>query len=460
MREINIKLLPKQAEAMAFLNDPEVTELLYGGSAGSGKSDFGVTWIIASALAYPGTRWLIGRSKLSQLKQTTMKSFRDVAKRYGVLAGVDWYWPSMQNEIRFANGSEVILKDLYTYPSDPDFDSLGSLELTGAFIDEASQISEKAFNTVKSRLRYKLKDFNLTPKILMTCNPSKNFLYPMFYIPERDRKLPKFRKFIKALPKDNPFLPESYLETLRTLDPISYQRLYLGNWEYDDDPMALVEYELIKGLFHNTHIEVEGKGTQLKDGTLIDGKWITVDPSYTGGDSTVCLVWDGLKIIDHLEYSGSKVSNPKTIEIITGFKNKWQVPNAHIIIDVGGGYGNAICEAFTDSIRFNGSSASPLKEYPNMRTHCFYKLAKHITDSEVWFPIDDPEMEQRVTQELEQLKRDRVDNDAKLWVVSKEKMKEGLRGKSPDYLDALSMRMVPLITKYTPPVFSFFVIDA
>ena len=77
---------------------------------------------------------------------------------------------------------------MFLYPSDRNFDSLGSLEITAAFIDEANQITEKAKNVVASRLRYKLDENNLIPKMLMTCNPAKNWTYTEYYRPARIRQ--------------------------------------------------------------------------------------------------------------------------------------------------------------------------------------------------------------------------------------------------------------------------------
>jgi len=50
---------------------------------------------------------------------------------------------AQSSEINFSNGSQIVLKDLFSYPSDPNFDELGSLEITDAFIDEANQVSAK-----------------------------------------------------------------------------------------------------------------------------------------------------------------------------------------------------------------------------------------------------------------------------------------------------------------------------
>ena len=45
-----------------------------------------------------------------------------------------------------------------------------------------------------------------------------------------------------------------------------------------------------------------------------------------------------------------------------------------------------------------------------------------------------------LTKELEQVRRDKIDKDTKLALVPKEKVKQML-GRSPDYSDALMMRM-------------------
>src|SRR3990167_3812314 len=124
----------------------------------------------------------MGRAKLKSLKESTLLTFFKVLKMFGLEQDIDWKYSPMEGVVRFLKtGSSVYLKDLYHYPADPEFDSLGSTEYTGAFIDEASEISEKAFNIVKSRIRYKLDEYGLIPKILLCSNPTKNFAYREFY---------------------------------------------------------------------------------------------------------------------------------------------------------------------------------------------------------------------------------------------------------------------------------------
>jgi len=254
-------LTDKQKQCWRSLKKEDVNFVLYGGAAGGGKSFIGSLWLLFNALHYPNTRWMMGRSVLKRLKETTLNTFFDVCKMFEY---DEFKYNSIEGIIKLHNGSEILLKDLFAYPSDPNFESLGSLEITGAFIDECSQITQKAKDIVQSRIRYKLDEYNLTPTMLGTCNPAKNWTYTEFYKPSRDNNLPSNKVFIQALLDDNPHLPKSYKESLENMnDKVTVQRLRHGLWEYDSNPYALMEYDAIVDLFTN----------QIEGGT----KYITCD---------------------------------------------------------------------------------------------------------------------------------------------------------------------------------------
>ena len=276
------KLTDKQWLALEYLTDSETTEVLYGGAAGGGKSFLGCAWIITLCTQYDGIRCLIGRSKLDNLKKTTLNTFFDVCSSWGIEANVHYKYNASSNIITFYNGSEVILKDLFQYPSDRNFDSLGSLELTCAFIDECNQITEKAKQIVSSRIRYKLDENNLIPKTLLTCNPSKEWVYSNFYKPHKENRLPTYRKFIQSLATDNRHISKHYKDQLEKLDYISKQRLLYGNWEYDDSEDKIINYNAILGAF------------ELQDTPSGTG-YITADIARFGKDKTVIIYWNGLR---------------------------------------------------------------------------------------------------------------------------------------------------------------------
>ena len=227
-----LELSAKQTHAFDVLTEPEyahVSELLFGGAAGGGKSRLGCTYVAIQAITYDETRWVFGRDTLKTLKETTLNTFFQVAKDGGIK-----YKYAENKGIFFPNGSEILLKDLSFYPSDPEFSELGSLEITGAFVDECDQITKKAWNILKSRIRYKLDENNLTPKILGTCNPARNWVFKRFFEPYQNGALPPERMFIQSLVQDNDKISKHYIKNLEQLDELSRERLLKGNWEYLD----------------------------------------------------------------------------------------------------------------------------------------------------------------------------------------------------------------------------------
>ena len=421
-----MKLIIKQEHAVYYLKDNETKELIYGGAAGGGKSALGILWLIEQCQLYPCTRWLMGRSKLKALKETTLNTFFEQTTLLGITN--QFNYNAQSGIIYWNNGSEILLKDLYLYPSDPNFDSLGSLEITGAFIDECNQITYKAWQIVKSRIRYKIKQFGITPKMLGTCNPAKNWVYSQFYLKDKNGTLDKDKKFIQALPTDNPHLPQSYLESLLSLDENSRQRLYYGNWEYDNDPAKLIDYEKIQNIFTNDFVP-SGEA------------FISADIARFGSDKMVINVWKGFRVVEIFTLAKSSIT--ETAQAIKDLALKHSVPLNNIIADedgVGGGVVDILrCKGFV-----NNSKAmlveNQIVQYQNLKTQCYFKLAEMIQNGEIYVDCKDGNVIDEMSKELEQVKRDKIDEDGKLRILPKEKVKE-LIGRSPDYSDALMMRM-------------------
>lgn len=425
-------LLHKQGIALNYLKDDVTTEVVYGGGAGGGKSLLGCYWLVYLCVKYPGIRCLIGRAVLKTLKETTYNSLLDVLKMQNLQSNIHYIINLQSNTISFFNGSQILLKDLYAYPSDPDFDELGSLEITAAFIDEANQITEKCKNIVKSRIRYKLDEYNLIPKILYTCNPSKTWIYTEFYKPASLGVLPSNKAFIESLVNHNRHISKHYIDNLKTLDEVSKERLLYGNWEYDNDPAKLIEYDNILNIFTNT--VAPGK------------KYITCDVARYGSDNTVILIWDGFKVIKYYIISISSVVD--TANKIKEAAALYSVPYSNIIADadgVGGGVVDMIqgCKSFV-----NNSKALNAENYSNLKSQCYYKLADYINNNLISWMDADVDTKEKLIQELEQIKRKNIDTDGKLSIISKDQIKEKI-GRSPDISDALMIRMYFTLIKGT-----------
>lgn len=422
-------LTKKQTKAIDFLEDSVTREVYYGGAAGGGKSYFGCYWVLKWALKLNSSRWLIGRSELKTLKKTTLISFFEVCKAQGLKADAHFRYNQQDSIIHLPNGSQIILADLFAYPSDPEFDSLGSLEITGAFIDEAPQVTEKGKNIVKSRIRYKLDEFNRIPKLLMCGNPSKGWAYNEFYKPARQGELETERQFIQALVTDNPYISPHYIESLKTLDKNSRERLLYGNWEYDDDPATLIGYDKILDCFTNTWIAVSGTS------------YITCDVARFGNDRTIIGVWNGFGVKMHA-YKGLSVD--QTAKKIKEFQERFQVPNSRTIADedgVGGGVVDILkCKGFVNNSKpFENPKTHEDDNYANLKSQCYFKLADRINKGLLYIECDDVKVKAEIIQELEWVKQHNMDKDGKRQVLPKDKVKEAI-GRSPDYADTLMMR--------------------
>ena len=80
----------------------------------------------------------------------------------------------------------------------------------------------------------------------MTCNPAQSWLKKEFYIPFVQDNLDIRKSFIPALPTDNPHLPESYIETLKTLPEAQRRRLLEGDWNYMEEADALFKFDFFR----------------------------------------------------------------------------------------------------------------------------------------------------------------------------------------------------------------------
>ncbi len=440
MKPKPMKLNLKQTIALDYLEDNATTEVLFGGGAGGGKSILGCYFLGKAALKFPESRWVMGRASMKTLKETTYISFLKMAKMQGLKIDTDFQVTSPHHKeyancILFPNKSVILMKDLELYPSDPNFDELGSLEITGGFIDEANQVTAKAKNILASRMRHNITEYGIVPKLLMTCNPAKNWAYQEFYRPSRDGTILPYRKFVQSLVTDNPDIDPTYVNNLRKLDEVSKQRLLYGNWEYDDDPAALMDYDSICDIFTNTHV----KGGDKK---------ISCDVARLGGDRIVIIEWDGWR-------GKVKAYNRQPLDVtgalLEDMRYRMGIGNSDIIVDedgVGGG--------IVDFMKFKGfvnnSTALPSPDgpidtngnrirenYDNLKSQCYFRVAQRICRKELYLDCEDITIKNLIIEELEQVKQKNMDKDAKKGVVPKDQVKERL-GRSPDFADAIMMR--------------------
>ena len=386
---------------------------------------------------------------------TNLVTWGKVCKHHKI-PRTDWLYNGQDNYIEFvdgkARGSRIELLDLSYKPSDELYERYGSAEYTGGWIEEAGEVHFGAFDVLKTRIGRHMND-ECNPKMLITCNPKKNWLYQMIYKPFKEGTLGTEYAFIQSLYQDNPHTAETYGQQLADIkDKAQKQRLMYGNWEYDDDPNTLINYESLIDLFTNA---VDSGSRE---------RFITADIARYGQDKTMVMVWEGwtVKAIYVWEKQGLDVTTQKIKKII----HDHRVPFSHVIIDEDGVGGGVVDNL--QGVKGFVNNAAPIGKpknikayklfteekdkpnYQNLKTQCYYMMADNVNERAVAIDWEDIEFNsetgitsetwrQEFIEEMEQVKSADVDKDNKLRLLSKEDVKE-LLGRSPDSSDTFIMR--------------------
>jgi phage terminase large subunit len=454
-----IEYLPKQKIALEALsvNSP-YTEILFGGGASGGKSFLLQDWQIQRRLKYFGSRGFIARNDLGDLRKYTIPEVYEKLNNLGLKIGRDYSYDGRDMCIKFFNQSVLYFIDLFAYPSDPLFARYGSSAFTDGAIEEAAEITEMGKNIIKSRIRFRLTHYcnhcattdlhlgeitksseegkplewkckscgknsrGLDPKLFMTCNPDSGYLRSEFYSPWESGTLDDKKIFIPSLASDNDHTPQSYIDTLNALPEMDRKRLLYGDWYYDNATDAMFQYKDLLGCFS----DVAGTGDF----------YISADVARLGKDRTVIGVWHGLTLVDIVELNQQRT--PVVEQSIRELISKYGVKIKNVIIDEDG-IGGGVSDHLPGSVGFtNGGTPFNTKLFTKNKDECFFKLAEYIEMNKIAFRAGPKET---IIKELQAVRREKPEGDTKLRVISKDKMKLLLAGKSPDYADMIMMRM-------------------
>jgi hypothetical protein len=281
--------------------------------------------------------------------------------------------------------------------------------------------------------------YGILGKVFITLNPKKNWVHQYFWKPFKAGLLTDESsvKFLQSLVQDNPFGEKEYANNLANIkDKVKRERLFLGNFDYDDDENALITYDAISDMYTNSHA---ARGQ----------KYITADIARFGKDTTTVWVWDGWVCIK--QYTFKHLSVTASAKKIADIAAAHGIGRSQIVCDddgVGGGVVDILqCKGFVNNsspmleVTVNGIIREADKQnYENLKTQCYYILADKLNARLIWVQCDDEELKERLGEELEQVKRRDPDSDTKLRIIQKETVKE-LLGRSPDNSDTMMMRV-------------------
>ena len=209
----------KQAAALALYGVPD---MLYGGAAGGGKSEF--LLMAASQFAdHPDSHALLLR-----------KTYADLIRPDALLDRARKWWEHrpeldyrhVEKKFEFESGATVEFGHLQNSGSQYQYQG-GAYTFIG--IDEASQIPREQIDFLRTRLR-KPADCPVPLQFRLASNPG-NIGHQ--YLKDRYVDSPNTvkRVFLSALLADNPHLDgEQYAEQFEALTPVERQQLLAGDW--------------------------------------------------------------------------------------------------------------------------------------------------------------------------------------------------------------------------------------
>jgi phage terminase large subunit len=238
-QRVMFKPYPKQEEFLSLVFSGQFMYIFYGGAAGGGKTYVTIATLILLCKLYPGSKWVVVRKDAEKLRLTSIPSFFKVCppaflKRYN------------RNEklATFTNGSQIQFmgENIDKYPDLTNFDGV---ECNGFLLEECQELSEKMHHKANLRAgRNIIPDkadgtpSNQPRKMVMyTGNPSQNWTKKTFYTPYILGELPPGFAYVHATMDDNPALSAEYIASLDTLDPITYARYRMGDWDVVDTEM-------------------------------------------------------------------------------------------------------------------------------------------------------------------------------------------------------------------------------
>ncbi|WP_037824336.1 MULTISPECIES: phage terminase large subunit [unclassified Streptomyces] len=220
-------------------------EICIAGPAGTGKSLAMLQKAFYTSLMVPGCRSLIVRQTHASLTGSTLVTFEQQVAPAALAEGVvKWFGgsPRKPAAYQFANGAEILVGGL----DRPE--KFLSTEFSRIYVDEATQISLTALETLVTRLRGNAPTYR---QIVLACNPD----HPKHWIKQRCDE--GTMRMLHSLHRDNPLyvredgtLTERGVDYMAKLDALTGVR----RLRYRDGIWAAAEGLVYEGWSEPVHV--------------------------------------------------------------------------------------------------------------------------------------------------------------------------------------------------------------
>lgn len=231
-KKIIFNPFPKQQQFIEAVLSGLYTFVLYGGGIRGGKSYAAIAILIMLCKIFPFSRWAIVRKDMPTIEKNVFPTWDKVCPQSFV--NHDRRRSTTNPSVEFKNGSKIIFF-AENYARDKELDRFKGLEVNGFLGDEINELQVDTFNKMIERAgSYVVPEGNKQPDpiIFATCNPSPGWVKNKIYTPSKEGTLNPLWYYIQARIFDNPYIPQEYLDSLKTLPHYHYRVFVEGDWDF------------------------------------------------------------------------------------------------------------------------------------------------------------------------------------------------------------------------------------
>lgn len=297
-------------------------------------------------------------------------------------------------------------------------DNLFGEDVYSVVFDEAPRAKVDAFYALRSTITAT----KGVMKLIGNFGGVSNWMHQLKEKANTDKEYSYFKVTAWDAVKEGILDEAEILQAQKDLPPKVFKQLYLAEEQESSD--QLITYDAMRNMFTNTHAE---KGE----------RYITADIALHGSDKFQMYVWDGWCIID--SETIAKCDAPEVERILKAKAEKFSVGRSNITYDADG-LGSFLLGYLGGARPFN-NGGKPIGggNYKNLKSECGYEFATLVNANKI--QVDCELDKSELFKEMECLQSYGLDNDGKIQLMPKAKIKE-IIGHSPDKLDALIMRMI------------------
>ncbi|GAJ13155.1 unnamed protein product, partial [marine sediment metagenome] len=219
----------------------------------------------------------MGRFRGVDFNDTTLETWKRITPKH-------YYIRSQDKEIVIEDKVKYAYGGLDTQEAVNKF---SSAEFAVVFIDQAEECNRDRIAILMSRFRLKINGVPLPYKALFTANPANCFLKDEFVLANNPKKV-----YIPALPIENPYLPDTYMDSIKDAFKHRPELLlaYLeGSWDSLEGSDIIIKDIWIRQA-NEVHIDYVGRPKKV----------FGVDVARYGNDRTVIYYLEGTDIMDSM----------------------------------------------------------------------------------------------------------------------------------------------------------------